>query len=120
MTKKNIDCTYHFSTLHIFFTFLMWRNVFTFRSVMWKISPSDNMTCGEISPHGRFFSTGTARGACDKYQLSSMIIFILYLKNVNSKLRLVKRGGAYLASWSTGLVRCEAPTTLTRTDMCHY
>ena len=36
---------------------------------MWRISPSDNMSCGEISPHGRFFSTGTSRGARDKYEV---------------------------------------------------
>ena len=36
---------------------------------MWRISPPDNLSCEQISPHDRFFSTGTARGARDKYEV---------------------------------------------------
>jgi len=47
----------------------MWRIFSTWQSVMWRISPPDNLSCGQISPHDRFFSTGTARGARDKYEV---------------------------------------------------
>ena len=34
-----------------------------------ETSPHDNLSYGKISPHDRFFSTSTACGACDKYQV---------------------------------------------------
>ena len=40
----------------------------TDKFIMWRISAHDNLPFGEISPHGRFVSTGTACGACDKDQ----------------------------------------------------
>ena len=36
---------------------------------MWRSSPPDNLLYGQISPHEICFSTGTARGARDKYEV---------------------------------------------------
>ena len=36
---------------------------------MWRITPPDHLSCGEISPHDQIFSTGTARDARDKYEV---------------------------------------------------
>ena len=36
---------------------------------MWRITPPDHLSCGQISPHDQIFSTGTARGARDKYEV---------------------------------------------------
>ena len=38
--------------------------------------PRDNVSCREISPHDRFFSTATACGACDKYQVCMWFRFL--------------------------------------------
>ena len=43
----------------------------TWQSVMWSICPHENLLCRPISPHDRFFSTATARGACDKHGVIS-------------------------------------------------
>ena len=56
MQQNTINCTHNFCTLQIFFTFLMWRAFFhmtiyhvedfsTWQSVMWRISPHDNLLC---------------------------------------------------------------------------
>ena len=37
--------------------------------VMWRITPPDHLSCVQISPHDQIFSTGTARGARDKYEV---------------------------------------------------
>ena len=58
MRQNTINCTHHLSNLQIVFTFLTWRTLSTCQSVMWRISSSNNMSCGEISPHGRFFLHG--------------------------------------------------------------
>ena len=58
MRQNTINCTHHLSNLQIVFTFLTWRTLSTCQSVMWRISSSNNMLCGEISPHGRFFLHG--------------------------------------------------------------
>ena len=91
MAKKNIATKQHKLWQNRFAsTFLMWRNFTTFsphdrsfsifilqrhfsnwQFVMWRISPHDNLSRGKLSPDGRFFSTGTACGACDKYQVCS-------------------------------------------------
>ena len=36
---------------------------------MWRITPPDHLSCGQISPHDQIFSTGTAHGARDKYEV---------------------------------------------------
>ena len=36
---------------------------------LWRISPPDKLSCGQISPHDKKFSTGTACGARDKYEV---------------------------------------------------
>ena len=46
MRQNTINCTHHFSTLQIFFTFLMWRAFSTWQSVTWTISPHENLSCG--------------------------------------------------------------------------
>ena len=51
MRQNTINCTHHLSNLQIVFTFLTWRTLSTCQSVMWRISSSNNMSCGEISPH---------------------------------------------------------------------
>ena len=55
MRQNTINCTHHLSNLQIVFTFLTWRTFSMCQSVMWRISSSNNMSCGEISPHGRSF-----------------------------------------------------------------
>ena len=69
MQQNTINCTRHFSTLQIFFTFLKWRAFSIWKFITWRISPHDNLLREEISPHDKKFSTGTACGACDKYQV---------------------------------------------------
>ena len=46
-------------------------NISTWQSVMWRIFPHDNLLCGEISPHSRFFLHGH-RPWCP-WQISSMV-----------------------------------------------
>ena len=80
MRQNTINCTHNFSKLQIFFRFLMWRAFSTWQSVTWRIFPHDNLSCGEFFHMttcyvekflhiADFFSTGTARGARDKYQV---------------------------------------------------
>ena len=38
------------------------------------INQMDNLSCEEISPHDKKFSTGTACDACDKYQVWKMLL----------------------------------------------
>ena len=57
---------------HIFHRFLHIshvENFSTWQSVMWRITPHDNLSCGQISLHAQIFSTSTARGAHDKYEV---------------------------------------------------
>ena len=57
---------------HIFHRFLHIshvENFSTWQSVMWRITPHDNLSCGQISLHAQIFSTSTARGARDKYEV---------------------------------------------------
>ena len=70
MRQNTINCTHYFSTLQIFFTFLMWRAFSTWQSVMWRIFPHANLSCEEVSPHGRFF-LHEHRSWCS-WQISSM------------------------------------------------
>ena len=69
MRQNNINCTHYFSTYQIFFTFSCG-----------EFFPHDNLSCGEflhltICHVDKFlhmtkkFSTGTARGARDKYEV---------------------------------------------------
>ena len=69
MRQNNINCTHYFSTYQIFFTFSCG-----------EFFPHDNLSCGEflhltICYVDKFlhmtknFSTGTARGARDKYEV---------------------------------------------------
>ena len=58
MQQNTINCTHYFSTFQILFTFLMWRFFSTWQSVMWRISPPDNLLYGQISPHDNFFLHG--------------------------------------------------------------
>ena len=80
MRQNTINCAHNFSILQIFFRFLMWRAFSTWQSVTWRIFPHDNLSCGEFFHMttcyvekflhiADFFSTGTARGARDKYQV---------------------------------------------------
>ena len=80
MRQNAINCTHNFSTLQIFFTFLIWRAFSTWQFVMWRISPHVNLSCGEslqvtichvekFLHMADFFSTGTTRGAHDKYEV---------------------------------------------------
>ena len=41
------------STSQILLIYLMWRIFFTWKSVIWRISQLDNLTCGEFSSHER-------------------------------------------------------------------
>ena len=34
-----------------------------------ELLPPDHLSCGQFSPHHQIFSTGTARGARDKYEV---------------------------------------------------
>ena len=74
MQQNTINCTRHFSTLQIFFTFLKWRAFSIWKFITWRISPHDNLLREEISPHDKKISTGTACGACDKYQVCILVI----------------------------------------------
>ena len=99
MRQNTINCTHNFSKLQIFFRFLMWRAFSTWQSVTWRIFPHDNLSCGEFFHMttcyvekflhiADFFSTGTARGARDKYQvcqtynLESWSIWIDFMRYV--------------------------------------
>ena len=53
MAQNTLNCTHHFSTLQIFFTFLKRRAFSTWKFIMWRISPHDNLLCEEISPHDK-------------------------------------------------------------------
>ena len=70
MQQNTINCTHYFSTFQIFLTFIICGEFF----------PHDNLSCGEflhltICHVDKFlhmtknFSTGTARGARDKYEV---------------------------------------------------
>ena len=66
--QQNLFCN---KTHDRFFSIFTIRRHFShWQFVMWRISPHDNLSCGEISPHDRFFFTGTA---CDKYHLWSTL-----------------------------------------------
>ena len=59
MQQNTINCTHYFSTFQIFLTFIICEELFsTWQSVLWRISPPDNLSCGQISPHDRFFLHG--------------------------------------------------------------
>ena len=45
MQQNTLNCTHHFSTLQIFFTFLKWRAFSTWKSITWRISPHDSLCC---------------------------------------------------------------------------
>ena len=53
MWQNTMNRTYYFSTLQILVTFLMWKNISTCQSVMWRISQHDNLSCGEIFLHNQ-------------------------------------------------------------------
>ena len=53
MQQNTMNCTDHFSTLQIFFTFLKWRAFSKWKFISWRISPHDNLLCEEISPHDK-------------------------------------------------------------------
>ena len=55
MEQNTINCTHHFSTLQIFFTFLKSRAFSTWKFITWRISPHDNLSYGKISPYDRLF-----------------------------------------------------------------
>ena len=76
MRQNNINCTHYFSTYQIFFTFSCG-----------EFFPHDNLSCGEflhltICHVDKFlhmtknFSTGTARGARDKYEVCTHLLSI--------------------------------------------
>ena len=50
------------------------KNLSTWQSVMWRVCPLENLSCGQISPHDRFFSTVTTPGTHDKYQVCISVI----------------------------------------------
>ena len=56
MQQKTINCTHHFSTFQIFFTFLMWRAFSTWHC---NVENFSTWQYREVSIHGRFFSTVT-------------------------------------------------------------
>ena len=111
MRQNTINCTHHLSNLQIVFTFLTWRTFSMCHSVMWRISSSNNMSCAEISPHGRFFLHGH-RPWCP-WQISSMD------GNQNDHddgwkwLQYVAKGGAFaLCSSSAASVLAGCPGNL--------
>ena len=80
MRQNTINCTHNFSILQILSS--------------GELFPHDNMSCGKLlhmkkcdvknSPHDKKFSTGTACGACDKYQVwwdLNLFCFSLYSKD---------------------------------------
>ena len=73
MRQNNINCTHYFSTYQIFFTFSCG-----------EFFPHDNLSCGEFLHltichvdkflhMTEFFSTSTARGAPDKYDVCLLV-----------------------------------------------
>ena len=62
--RQNTINRAHFSTLQ---NFLHISYISTWQSVTWRIFPHE--TCGEFLHMTKKFSTGTACGACDKYQV---------------------------------------------------
>ena len=66
---------------------------------MWRTCPHANLSCGKISPHDRFFSTGSTRGTRDKYQVSFSVQLVKFLSSVQPVPRQGCRG-LYLSSHS--------------------